>query len=197
MLMRKITQYDATLLRNFSAVFGLHNKYSGLKIEEKNGIVLSLKCNSFIPAIPYRPSSSTVKDPLSASRLWPPYFGSTLGTLFHRTPADYRRKEERNNWWWRLSRWFQACSYISYTLLSHAIENTANQKARIPRCIFCSMQRVIFHEKIPAFFSAYKGFYTFNEQYLFKFFFFFKSKLCTFKKRCQSVEYFFTDCICF
>ena len=29
------------------------------------------------------------------------------------------------------------------------------------------MQWVVFHEKIPAFLAAYKGFYTFNGQYLF------------------------------
>ena len=66
-------------------------------------------------------------------------------------------------------------------------------------CIFCGMQRVVFHEKILAFlvntsYLLLKGFYTFNEQYLL--IFDFLSKLCTFKKRCQSVEYVFTDCIC-
>ena len=35
------------------------------------------------------------------------------------------------------------------------------------------MQPVVFHEKILAFLVAYKGFYTFNEQYLFTFFNFF------------------------
>ena len=40
-----------------------------------------------------------------------------------------------------------------------------------------------------------KGFYTLmSSTYLYLFNFL--SKLCTFKKRCQSVEYFFTDCIC-
>ena len=50
------------------------------------------------------------------------------------------------------------------------------------------MQRVDFHEKIPVFLAAYKcflntsylllkGFYTFNEQYLFIFLIFFLSKL--------------------
>ena len=43
-----------------------------------------------------------------------------------------KKRKQRNYWSWRLSRWFQAFTYISYPLLSHAIENTANQKARIP-----------------------------------------------------------------
>ena len=41
------------------------------------------------------------------------------------------------------------------------------------RCIFCGMQRVVFHEKIPTFPVAYKGFYTFNEQNLFIYFYYF------------------------
>ena len=54
------------------------------------------------------------------------------------------------------------------------------------RCIFYGMQRVVFHEKIPAFLNTsyllLKGFYTFNEQYLF-ISFNCLSKLSTFKKR--------------
>lgn len=74
-------------------------------------------------------------------------------------------------------------------ILSHAIENTANQKARNLLHILRYATGSI-PQKIPAFLAAYKVFYTFNEQYLFIYFNFFLSKLCTFKKRCQSVEYF-------
>ena len=81
-----------------------------------------------------------------------------------------------------------------YMDLSHAIENTANQKARnLLNILWYAISSI--PRKILAFLAAYKDFSTFKEQYLF-ILFNFLSKLCTFKKCCQSVEYFFTDCIC-
>ena len=59
---------------------------------------------------------------------------------------------------------------VPYLHLSHAIENTANQKARNPLHILrCATGSTVFHENILAFLAAYKGFYSLNEQYLFIF----------------------------
>ena len=62
-----------------------------------------------------------------------------------------------------------------YGYLSHAIENTANQRKLETRCIFCGMQRVDSAsckpaQNTPGSSKKKKGFYTFNEQYLFIFF---------------------------
>ena len=78
-----------------------------------------------------------------------------------------------------------------YQILSHVIGRKLET-----RCVFCGTRGVVSSTKKPGVPRGLQIFPAKRSTSSYLYLLILLSKLCTFKKRCQSVEYFFTDCIC-
>ena len=162
----------------FKSFINLAPEYLGSKLTSR----------SMTTAYTFRDSENKLAILLPRTNYLRNSFTYSGAVLWNSLPQNLRQAESLSNFKTLLNK-----HYRKY-YLSHAIETTADQKARNPLHILQYATGSIPRKNsgVP---RGLKGFYTFNEQYLF-IFFNFLSNLCTFKNRCQSVEYFFTDSIC-